>query len=385
MMEAQSSSWPDLQPELLGLVLMRLPSLADRVRLRAVCRPWCSNALLQLLPPPLPWLTLLDGTFLTIPDGKIIRMLGSDDARCCGSANDWLFFVHHDGGCSVMNPFSKATRNLPKLDIKWFNASSSYNSYFTKLAVPSPMESSPGSLVAALILGSGRTIRIFQQSIGTYLAIESNLGRFNHLSDIAFFNGKLYGVDLRCELSIFEITYGLDSEPTISSVKCITRPTKRLALPQPLPHGKLYMQMSYLVECCGRLLMVIRMVQWDCALSHGPSQGDRTVAFEVFEADWSTKPGQWRFVSKLGGQALFVGKHCSKSFPAGGCTGIQEDCIHFMCDYCPAGLAVDPLRDSGVYNMRNGIITPLLSETAITPQHSGGQGRPTWIFPRDAM
>jgi len=145
------------------------------------------------------------------------------------------------------------------------------------------------------------------------------------------------------------------------------------------------MQMSYLVECCGRLLMVILTVEWDCALSHGPSQGDRTVAFEVFEADWSAKPGQWRCVSMLGDQALFVGKHCSKSFPAGGCAGIQEDCIHFMCDYCPAGLAVDPLRDSGVYNMRNEIITPLLSETAITPQHSGGQGLPTWIFPRDAM
>jgi hypothetical protein len=158
----------------------------------------------------------------------------------------------------------------------------------------------------------------------------SNLGRFNHLSDIAFFNGKLYGVDLRCELSIFETNYGLDSEPMISSVKCITMPTKRLALPQPLTNVKVYMQMSYLVECYGRLLMVIRTVEWDNALSHDPSQGDRTVAFEVFEADWSTKPSQWRCVSKLGGQALFVGKHCSKSFAAGGCTGIQEDCIHFM-------------------------------------------------------
>ena len=87
----------------------------------------------------------------------------------------------------------------------------------------------------------------------------------------------------------------------------------------------------------------------------------------------------------LGDQALFVGKHCSKSFPAGGCAGIQEDCIHFMCDYCPAGLAVDPLRDSGVYNMRNGMITPLLSENAPVPHYNGGQWRPTWIFPADPI
>lgn len=50
-MEAtHSSSWADLQPELLGLVLGRLPSLADRVRLRAVCHPWRSNARLQPVP-----------------------------------------------------------------------------------------------------------------------------------------------------------------------------------------------------------------------------------------------------------------------------------------------------------------------------------------------
>ncbi|BAF18724.1 Os06g0148500 [Oryza sativa Japonica Group] len=45
----QSSSWADFQPELLGLVLRRLPSHADRVRLRAVCRPWRSNAEMQFV------------------------------------------------------------------------------------------------------------------------------------------------------------------------------------------------------------------------------------------------------------------------------------------------------------------------------------------------
>jgi hypothetical protein len=44
-------SWSDLPLELLGLVLKCLPSLADRVRLRAVCHPWRSNAQQQSLPP----------------------------------------------------------------------------------------------------------------------------------------------------------------------------------------------------------------------------------------------------------------------------------------------------------------------------------------------
>ena len=80
MAATQPSSWSDLQPELLGLVLRQLPSLADRVRLRAVCQTWRYNARLQLLPPPLPWLALLDGTFLSIPGGEIHRMPIPDDA-----------------------------------------------------------------------------------------------------------------------------------------------------------------------------------------------------------------------------------------------------------------------------------------------------------------
>ncbi|XP_025813362.1 uncharacterized protein LOC112890725 [Panicum hallii] len=81
MVTAQPLSWSDLPPELLGLVLKRLPSLADRVRLRAVCHPW---------------LALLDGTFLSIPDGEIIEMPVPDDACCCGSVDNWLFLVHSD-------------------------------------------------------------------------------------------------------------------------------------------------------------------------------------------------------------------------------------------------------------------------------------------------
>jgi hypothetical protein len=56
--------WSDLHPELLGLVLRRLSSLADRVRLRA--------ALLEAppVPPPLPWIALPDATFLSVPAGR---------------------------------------------------------------------------------------------------------------------------------------------------------------------------------------------------------------------------------------------------------------------------------------------------------------------------
>ncbi|TVU12612.1 hypothetical protein EJB05_46263, partial [Eragrostis curvula] len=119
MAAAWPLSWPDLTPELLGLVLQRLPSLADRVRLRAVCHSWHLNSQLQPLPPPLPWLSLLDGTFLSIPDGEIIQMPVPDGSCCCGSIDNWLFLMQIDGRYSLMNPFSKAMLDLPNLDTVW--------------------------------------------------------------------------------------------------------------------------------------------------------------------------------------------------------------------------------------------------------------------------
>jgi hypothetical protein len=126
-------------------------------------------------------------------------------------------------------------------------------------------------------------------------------------------------------------------------------------------------------------------------MDHGHQTGpdylkhECTVAFQVFEADLSANPGRWKKVSKLGGHALFVGQHCSKSFPAGECSGIQEDCVYFMCDYPWLECAADPLRDSGVYNIKTGVIMRLLSETAAVPLNHGGQCRPAWFFPAESM
>ncbi|RLN12331.1 hypothetical protein C2845_PM09G03060 [Panicum miliaceum] len=371
MKAAECLSWLDLPSELLGLVLKHLPSLADRVRLRAVCQPWRSDARLQSPSPPLPWLSLLDGTFMSIPDGKIIRMAVPDNAHCYGSIDNWLFLMQIDGGCSLMNPFSKATLDLPKLATvwcrDWSNSDNRFTQLFYKLVVPSPLDSSPESLVAVLIVGDAdcSTVCICQPPVATDLSrgrgVQLSWSRSRSLSDVAFFNGKLYGIVFG-KLVTLEIGYDLGSKPKISAADCIINYMDDLwDLPQSLSIEKPYMSWEYLVEWCGRLLKVTRFIQLD-----------RTIAFNVFEADLSTNPCQWRRVNDLGSQALFVGRHCSKSFPPGEYNGIQEDCIYFMCDYMCPDYAVDPLRDSGVYNLRNGMITPLLSQTATVPQHHGG-------------
>uniref|UniRef100_A0A0D9WQ92 F-box domain-containing protein n=1 Tax=Leersia perrieri TaxID=77586 RepID=A0A0D9WQ92_9ORYZ len=47
---APPSSWSELPPVIVGQVLLRLPSLSDRVHFRAVCRPWRAGTRREDLP-----------------------------------------------------------------------------------------------------------------------------------------------------------------------------------------------------------------------------------------------------------------------------------------------------------------------------------------------
>ncbi|XP_047060196.1 uncharacterized protein LOC124666905 [Lolium rigidum] len=329
MMEtAEARPWSDLQPELLGLILRRLPSIADRVRLREVCHPWRPNSLLQSLPLPFPWLTLPDGTFLNIPGGEIHHMPVHVGACCCGSIDDWLFLMSSDGGCSLVNPFSKTTLKIPELAEVWKRKISNPNSCISpvsyKLVVPSPLDSAPDSLVAALIMDDDNcaTLCISQPPIATDSFRHDKVPALQ-IEDVAFFDGKLYALCGFGKLCIVE----LGNDLCITSTECIIHSLYELGgIPKSLPKvdKRGYTLGVYLVECGGRLLIVKR---WFESL-HGPVSDyvfgyDHTVAFEVFEADLSTNPGRWRRVSELGGHALFLGQHASKSLPATDCSGLQ--------------------------------------------------------------
>ncbi|RCV16485.1 hypothetical protein SETIT_3G142300v2 [Setaria italica] len=260
----RSAPWADLQPELLGLVLRRLPSLADRVRLRAVCHWWRRVARLEepLLPPPLPWVALHDATFVSLPAGEI----------------------HHS--------FARVRRRVMTA--------------LFKLVLPSSGHLSPDSLFAVLFSSDGdSTISVGQAATTTtsfWVPRES-------ITDVAFFDGKLYAISRSNKLFVLDID---------SSDEDLTNPC-----------------------------------------------------------------GQWRPVNTLGGQALFVGTH-SKSLPASEC-GAQEDCIYFLSDYDWGYYDKDPFRDCGVFNMRNGMITPMSPKIAAMQTQGNKTGRPAWFFHAEAM
>ena len=353
MAATQPSSWSDLQPELLGLVLGRLPSLADRVRLRAVCQTWRCNARLQPLPPPLPWLALLDGTFLSIPGGEIHRMPIPDDARYHGSIDNWLLLIQNDGRFSLVNPFSKTMLQLPKLATIWYqlrNADTG-NPFFYKLVTPSSLDLSPDSLVAALIMDkhSNITLGICQPPVPN-----NTLRKYDdeHACDVVFFNGKLYAFISR-KLFLVEIAGNHKCKPKISSMRCVIDTIKLSDIAQrsrSSTESYCFELRYYLVESGGRLLLVVRQVGVPFPLPEH-SLGEhkrRTIWFNVFEADLTANScHKWRRVSSLAGQALFVGTY-SKSLPATECGSAQEDCIYFTCDYAWEYPDPDPLRDSVV-------------------------------------
>jgi hypothetical protein len=282
-----------------------------------------------------------------------------------------------------MNPFSKTSLELPNLLKVWkrkmYYPDYDFGPIFYKLAVPSPLDSSPCSLVAAMIMDEGNcgTLCISQPPI----AIDSfrdDKHPVRHLGDAAFFDGKLYVLGGFDGLFIIEL-----DEIGISSIECIIDSLGDLrGLPQSLSSKKACMIRGYLVQCGSRLLMVKR---WFHAMAPSTSddffEHDRTVALQVFEADLLTEPCQWRMASDLDGHALFLGQHSSKSLPAREYSGYHEDCIYFMCDYPRPKHSANPLRDSGVYNIRDGTFTPLVPGSAAVPPHHAGQWRPTWFFP----
>ena len=370
-------SWADLHPELLGLVVGRLPSLADRVRLGAVCRPWRRVARQEpRLPPPLPWLILLDGTFLSIPGGEIHCMHIPEDAYLQGCVGNWLLFLKSfRSNLALMNPFSKHVVRLPNEA----NACPR-DSMFCKLVPLSSTttEVSPDSLFARLITISSVESAI---SICRPSAAAAAFRMPECILDAAFFDGKLYALS-REKLFAFEVDLSYKGKPRCPSfIGCIADAVEDAGPIERSIADKMYIctSWSYLVESTsGKLLHVKRHIGCLCT-EEVRTENSSTLSFEVFELDLTTNSRhKWTRVNTLGDQALFVGIH-SKSLHASRC-GAQEDCIYFVADYGHKDLAIDPLRDCGVFNMRNGIITPLLADTMVV-RPEVCRGRPTWFFP----
>ncbi|KAL6606638.1 hypothetical protein ACP70R_042291 [Stipagrostis hirtigluma subsp. patula] len=419
-----SSSWPDLPSELLGVVLLRL-SFADRACLAKVCRTWSSGARLQPLPAPPPWLILRNGTFLDLADNAVHRMPVPNDARCRGSADNWLVVMsERSHRWYLMNPFSGATLPLPELTAFWRRAYASlmvrfgsggwfnvHNVYVKKVAVSwedagSPRRKNP--VLAAVIhdkLKDSRGFKVVVCRPGAGLcpssSIESKRGadddQLRDIQDITFFKGKLYAVSHDGELIAIKLRREgrRAGRPVISGVERVAHGPDLGPDPTPYPNLGCTLKPLYLVPSGDRLLMVSRWTDWrrspifdDC--SHW------TFKFEVFEAEFGGAGGsfcRWEKVDSLRGRALYVGTHGSGSVPATrspAAGGVREDRIYYMHQDACSSQPENPLADSGVYDMRDGSCSKLgVDEEDLDsfygPDAARGWGHgywfPTWLFP----
>lgn len=154
----------------MALLLRRLPTLADR--LRAVCQAWRREP----LPVPFPWLSLPNGTFLSVPDGEVHRGFPSlpdaaDGFPTCG------FKLVHLRPSPLGPPAPRPTDSLfvavGRSEISIFH--------------PGP---------AAAIRPAATTITITPESETLY--------------DAAFLDGKLYAISYK-QLYIFDMADAISS------------------------------------------------------------------------------------------------------------------------------------------------------------------------------
>ncbi|CAM0883114.1 unnamed protein product [Alopecurus aequalis] len=368
---SKAASWPDLPPELLGLVLLRMTSLADRIRICAVCRSWRSGARLQPLPPLLPWVALRDGTFISLPDAAIHRtpVADYDCVLYRVSTGRMLFLVERDGGCFLMNPSWKATA----LQINPYYLELKYQLNLRKVVVSDDLHT-----VAVLTTGktNGKNVTVYARELQGTTAIEWGAPVNSHTFDIAIFNGKLYVLtreyyDLP-DLYVLKVGNNM----SIRFVQCI-RSTHR--------DNELGHFVFYLVASGNRLLTVGQIVYprpFD--MQRRPLTSE---CFKVFEAaDLSSGHGWWSEVDTLMGHALFLSRGCSRSLALGGQSvsgGPQEDCMYFMSELGGFTYIEADILNSCVYNMRDQTVAPLPLETVQPLPREWGRWCPTWLFPEE--
>ncbi|KAG8049108.1 hypothetical protein GUJ93_ZPchr0009g371 [Zizania palustris] len=419
---AAQLSWKDLPVDLLHLVLMCLPSLADRLRLRAACRSWRVGGRRrgQPLPPPRPWFAFRDGS-LVDHDGAAVGCATPILGRGVVSylvVDNLAFLLHDDGGCSLLNPLSTSAatplpmavpadatgETTPESDSE--SESSPANRIekaYAKLVLSSPLHSSEDPFVA-VVTPKGFNVVVSsckrRHGVASIISCPSRTKYPNEnkdcISDIAFLQGKkLYALTKAEGLHLLDLDdNGLtNTTPDVPSgfQQCIADDDEQQEVRDQgdYHYPPVVVILRYLVESNGRLLMVRRWMS--CPRISLLGDMDETYQFEVFEADLTGVHGRWTKVDSLDGQAIFLSSECSKSVTASQCAGgIQEDCIYFMhrifdnpsreyfdtCSY--------PLADSGVYNLRDGRITPLLSEAAMQRLERKRQFL-TWFFPADAI
>ncbi|XBI56741.1 hypothetical protein VPH35_038274 [Triticum aestivum] len=277
---------------------------ADRARFRAVCRSW-HLAMRQHVPAPrqIPWIVMSDGSFLTPSDvaGTSPARIPSlpRNARCVASADSWLLLDRTDvrkkmHSYFLHDPFTNTTVPLPELD--------------------------------AVIGHASELFGVHKLRKGVWLP-KPQTAPFIYIVDTAFLGDKLYGITHAEDLVSFEEVANNEEQSKEDTIEQRRKKTGDDMILEGITAWSddedEVRDHWYLVESCGKLLMVIRQVR---VPSYNISS---TLKVEVYEADACKGAHCWvPIVGGLGSQTLFISRFFCKSIST--CDEADQDAIHFI-------------------------------------------------------
>ncbi|KAK1604219.1 hypothetical protein QYE76_027892 [Lolium multiflorum] len=215
-MEAdQESRWPDLPLDLLGLVLGRLPFLADRICFGAVSRRLrCSIKLLPVVYPQLPWIVLHDGTLFDLCNNvPVYQVRLPRDASCYSAGDNMLFLLHDDGRCSIMNALSGDTTHLPELAAVLRN-DGVVEEHVRKVAMSKSLPDH-GPIIIALLVGNMVILSSCRPAGETNSCLVAMIAA--PIDDISFYQDRLSLVGKASSVAHLPMRHRIKMEPYVQT------------------------------------------------------------------------------------------------------------------------------------------------------------------------
>ncbi|KAJ9682071.1 hypothetical protein PVL29_018116 [Vitis rotundifolia] len=336
MDEIETRPWSDLPQDLIVSIMERL-YVADRVRLRAVCKGWHlqPNRGIKAI-DKLPWtmeykwrnpksMSFWSVCKLYEPlhhNRRLSYMVEKDrirgrknfaNAEVRASRYSWVLFYKDDcweGKFFFFNPFTKEVIFLPILE-----------SPVSEFATFSLAPTSPDCFVFVPYLRNCNkiSINIYSHADKTWKThdLVANDHPLGTLKAVGYMEGTFYCHFCSFQLAAFNIA---DQEVSLVMTTCP-------ALDHLDDSLFYYLSRSYLLECDGDLLLVYLLESFLCWHQ-----------LYVLKLDWSRN--EWVRVSRLGGRAMFLGE-TSFCVSAGGETEIIANRIYYHHDGVPEFQTLD--------------------------------------------
>ncbi|KAJ3692692.1 hypothetical protein LUZ60_011787 [Juncus effusus] len=370
-----SRDWARQLDDVLGLIMDRLWFLPHLRKFAICCKNWYlfakerlqtfdADAPLLLLPYNETTNTL---SFFNLEKSEIHNLNISELGPPCwiyGSSNGWLGVINNNLDLELLNPLTRASVPLPRLDSvtieKYLEMSSDYkpsyarDSYVKKVTIMED-STSPLNFLVAIIFSAEQTLGLCRLADKEWTVLSARIkpppGEIEYhrsFKDVIFYNGKVYALETY-SVKVFDY-FGPGNVRATTSIKIPGRNEE---------YGVSTSYGSYLVMSCGNLLYVQRYGEYCLPIYGGwnePLKLAMTKYFKVYRL--GSDKETWIRVYSLEGESLFVGSNDSVSVSTKERPWLKPDCIYFMDDlHLPDEFKPSRFElDNGVFSLKENCV-----------------------------